>query len=84
MNAVETLLVSKEGESNEPERFEGIRRIRCECFGSKPIHPASLIHLLDAVHIRYSNGIVDLGRVTKESFEELMDQFYARQFSEYR
>ena len=76
--------VKQEGEANEPERFEGIRRIRCECFGSKTMHPASLIRLLDAVHIRYSNDIVDLGRVPKESFEELMDQFYARQFSEYR
>jgi len=76
--------VKQEGEVNAPEGFEGIRRIRCECFGSKTMHPASLIHLLDAVHVRYSNDIVDLGRVPKESFEKLMVQFYARQFSEYR
>lgn len=76
--------VKQEGEANTPEGFEGIRRTRCECFGSKTMHPASLIHLLDAVHIRYNNDIVDLGRIPKESFDELMVQFYARQFSEYR
>lgn len=42
------------------------------------MHPASLVHLLELVHVRYSDDIVDIVRAPKESFEELMLQFYAR------
>ncbi|GAB7328637.1 hypothetical protein MBLNU13_g00574t2 [Cladosporium sp. NU13] len=70
--------VKQEGEANQPKGFEGIWRIQFECLGPKAMHPASLVHLLELVHVRYSDDIVDIGRAPKESFEEHMLQFYAR------
>lgn len=45
------------------------------------MHPASLVHLLGALNVRYSDYIVDVGRVPKESFEEAIVQLQARQAS---
>lgn len=74
--------VKPEEELSEPEGFGGIPRIQFDCFGPKKMHPASLVHLLGAIHVRYNDDIVDIGRIPKESFEELMVHFQARQASE--
>ena len=63
----------------EAESLGGIRRIRFECPGPKTMHPASLVHLLGAVHVRYSNNIVKIGHVPEESFGGLMIEYNARQ-----
>jgi hypothetical protein len=76
--------VKPEGEGEGPVKAESlgdIRRIRFDCFGTKTMHPASLVHLLGEVQVPYSNEIVDIGRVPRESFEELMVVYYARQSS---
>lgn len=71
--------VRQEEESSDTEHSGGIRRIQFECFGPKTMHPSSLVHLLGALHVHYSREIVDVGRVPKESFEELMTELNIRQ-----
>lgn len=64
-----------------PENFGSARCIRTECSGPRPLHPVSVIHLLDPIHIRYSQKIFEVGRVPQGGFEALMLEFNPRQSS---